>query len=123
MSLSKVEAERARKELGEKYEIKDLRDIKFVLGIRVTCDRRNHLITLDQEEYLKRTLEKFGMAECTPKYTPLPPGIILSRSQALTTEEDRQYMKDKPYSEVLGSLMYAQVRTRPDIAFAITCLS
>ena len=39
------------------------------------------------------------------------------------TEEDWQYMKDKPYSEVLGSLMYAQVGTRPDIAFAITSLS
>ena len=39
------------------------------------------------------------------------------------TEEDCQYMKDKPYSEALSSLMYAQIATQPDIAFAITCLS
>lgn len=33
MSSSKAEAEKAQKELGEKYEVKDLGDIKFVLGI------------------------------------------------------------------------------------------
>ena len=38
MSSSKVEAERAQRELGKKYKIKDLGDIKFVLGIRVTHD-------------------------------------------------------------------------------------
>ncbi|KAG5734041.1 Copia protein, partial [Termitomyces sp. T112] len=103
MSSSEEEAVRARKELGEKYEVKDL--------------------VLDQEEYLRRTLEKFGMADCTPKYTPLPSGVILSRSQAPSTEEDHHYMRDKPFKEVLGSLMYAQIRTRPDISFAITSLS
>lgn len=123
MSTSKTEAKAARKELGEKYDIKDLGEIKFVLGIRVTRDREKKLTTLDQEEYLKRTLEKFGMAECTPKYTPLPPGLVLSRTQAPATEEDRLYMKDKPFCEALGSLMYAQIGTRPDIAFAITSLS
>lgn len=123
MSTSKAEAEAARKELGERYDIKDMGDIKFVLGIRVTRDRERKITTLDQEEYLKRTLEKFGMAECTPKYTPLPPGLVLSRTQAPATKEDRLYMKDKPYCEALGSLMYAQIGTRPDIAFAITSLS
>lgn len=32
-------------------------------------------------------------------------------------------MANKPYKEVLGLLMYAQVGTRPDLAFAITSLS
>ena len=37
--------------------------------------------------------------------------------------EERKYMQDKPYREALGSLMYAQVGTRPDIAYAITSLT
>lgn len=78
---------------------------------------------LNQEEYLKQTLIKYGMMDCTLKYTPLPPRIVLSRSQAPATKEDHVYMKDKPYCEVLGSLMYAQIGTHPDIAFAITSLS
>lgn len=123
MSSSKEEAIRARAELSEKYKIKDLGKIKFVLGIRIIRDRKQRMITLDQKEYLKRTLEKFGMADCMPKYTPLPPRIILSRSQAPATDKDHQYMSNKPYNEVLGSLMYAQIGTRPDIAYAITSLS
>ena len=107
MSLSKEEANRAWKELGEKFEIKDLGELKFVLGIRVMRDRAAKTITLDQEEYLKRTLEKYGMAECTQKYTPLPPGITLSQMQAPSTDKERAYMLDKPYREVLGLLMYA----------------
>ena len=78
MSSSKEEAERAWVELGEKFEIKDLGEIRFVLGIHITRNREKRLIVLDQEEYLKRTLKKFGMTDCTPKYTPLPPGIRLS---------------------------------------------
>lgn len=123
MSSSKEEAKKARQELGTNFEIKDLGDLKFVLSIRITRDRTQKLITLDQEEYIKRTLEKYGMTDCTLKYTPLPPGIVLSQSQALSTAEDQAYMADKPYSEVLGSLMYAQIGTCPNIAYAITSLS
>ena len=32
-------------------------------------------------------------------------------------------MKDKPYNEVLGSIMWAQSTTRPDLAFAENLLS
>ncbi|XP_044488634.1 secreted RxLR effector protein 161-like [Mangifera indica] len=31
-------------------------------------------------------------------------------------------MKDKPYASMIGRLMYAQVCTRPDIAFAVNVL-
>lgn len=39
MSSSKEEVERAWRQLGEKYKIKDLEDIKFVLGIWITHNR------------------------------------------------------------------------------------
>ena len=78
---------------------------------------------MDQEEYPKQTLEKYGMAESKPKYTPLLHGITLLQAQAPATMEERKYMQDKPYREMLGSLMYAQVGTRPNIAYAITSLS
>ncbi|KAF5374517.1 hypothetical protein D9615_009035 [Tricholomella constricta] len=52
----------ARKEFGEKYEVKDLGDIEMVLGIRVKRDRTKRELTLDQEEYLKRVLERHNMS-------------------------------------------------------------
>jgi len=32
-------------------------------------------------------------------------------------------MQDKPYREVLGSIMYAQIATRPDLSYAVASLS
>ena len=63
------------------------------------------------------------MVDCNPKSTPVPPGISLSKSYSPNTEEDKHYMKDKPYHEALGSCIWAQVRTHPDIAFAVSILS
>ncbi|KAF5387622.1 hypothetical protein D9615_000717 [Tricholomella constricta] len=59
MSSSPEEAALAIAELGEKYGIKNLGDIKLVLGIRIIRDRDQRLLTMDQEEYLKRTPQLF----------------------------------------------------------------
>ena len=80
-------------------------------------------ISLSQRAYLQRVLERFGMADCNPKSTPLPPGIVLSESDSRKTDEDQHFMMDKPYREALGSCMWVQVATRPDIAFAVSVLS
>ncbi|KAF5376208.1 hypothetical protein D9615_008481 [Tricholomella constricta] len=53
MSSTPEEAIRAVAELGEKYGIKDLGDIKLVLGICITRDREQRMLTMDQEEYIK----------------------------------------------------------------------
>ncbi|KAG5639810.1 hypothetical protein DXG03_003382 [Asterophora parasitica] len=53
MSSSKAEAALAIAKLGKKYSIKDLSNIKFVLGICILHDHQQHLLTMDQKEYLK----------------------------------------------------------------------
>ena len=80
------------------------------------------MISLSQSAYLQRVLEHFGMADCNPKSTPLPPGIALSESDSPRTDKDRHFMMDKPYSEALGSCMWVQVATHPDIAFTVSVL-
>ncbi|KAF8239798.1 hypothetical protein L208DRAFT_1050669, partial [Tricholoma matsutake] len=53
----------------------------------------------------------YGMTDCNPWSTPLPLGIELTKEQAPSTEADRHFMIDKPYREVLSSVMYAQITT------------
>jgi hypothetical protein len=63
------------------------------------------------------------MMDCNSKPTPLPLGIVLSKDQSPKSQEDRKLMADKPYREVLGSIMYAQIGTRPDLSYAVSTLS
>ena len=42
----------------------------WMLGMRITRDRKARTITLDQELYVTKALEKFGLAECRVVSTP-----------------------------------------------------
>jgi len=50
-------------------------------------------------------------------------GTILSDSQSPATHAQLEDMRDIPYQRAIGSLMYAAMSTRPDIAFPIVTLS
>ncbi|CAL2278471.1 unnamed protein product [Prunus armeniaca] len=63
------------------------------------------------------------MGNCTGCDVPFSKGDKLSSEQSPKTEQERLEMKDKPYASLVGSLMYAQVCTRPDLAFCISVLS
>lgn len=54
---------------------------------------------------------------------PLPSGIILTKNMAPKGEDERVYMLDKPYHQLLGALMWAQAAMRPDLSFAVTLLA
>jgi hypothetical protein len=47
----------------------------------------------------------------------------LSKDQCPETEEDKDQMKNVPYCQAMGSLMWAAITTRPDIAFTVSLLS
>ena len=63
------------------------------------------------------------MTDCNPTPTPITLGTPLTKQQAPLTDEDRQFMANKPYREILGSIMYAQIATQPDLSYAISTLS
>ncbi|KAK4386131.1 Retrovirus-related Pol polyprotein from transposon TNT 1-94 [Sesamum angolense] len=60
-------------------------------------------------------------AKTTP--VPLAAHFQLSKEQSPKTESETEHMKSVPYSNAIGSVMYLMVSTRPDIAYAVSCLS
>ena len=53
---------------------------------------------------------------------PIPIGANLSAEQCPKTQEEEEDMSYVPYASVVGSLMYAMVCTRPDIAHEVGVL-
>lgn len=100
--------------LKEHFSVKDLGEAKYCLGIEIIRNGRE--LCLSQTGYIKSLLTKFGMTDCKGAATPL----TLSFKPVAT---DRCCDRSLPYRELIGSLMYVAVATRPDIAHAVSVLS
>lgn len=106
--------------LSQRFTTKNLGQATKLLGIRITRNRKTKEIFLDQEQYLLGVLKRFGMeaAKYRKRGTPMRDYDNLIPTQP---EEERHNANE--YQQVIGSLMYAMVHTRPDIAFALGKLS
>lgn len=116
----KLEWEQSKIKLIKQFNTKDMGPSKWILGMRITRDRKKYEITLDHELYITKALERFGLAECKTVSTP---EIVLRGCN-----EDNSSISNAPcdkqnYMEMVGSLMYPSISTRPDIASAARSLA
>ena len=114
---------RLKVELSKSFDMKDLGPAKQILGMKIVRDRKSKKVWLSQEKYVERVLEKFNMRDAKPVSTPLANHFKLSKSMCPSSREGRDEMATVPYSSAVGSLMYAMVCTRPDIAHAVGVVS
>ena len=63
------------------------------------------------------------MSNCKPISIPLAAHFKLSSESCPQTEEEKEKMTSIPYANAVGSLMYAMVCTRPDLAYAVSMVS
>jgi transposase InsO family protein len=118
-------------ELSKRFDMKDLGEAQFILGIQIQRDRARRRISLSQSEYIKTILNRFDMAECKPVRSPMAVGTKLLREEPSTpsvidhqqADPQEDDMAEVPYAQAVGALMYAAMGTRPDIAYCTTSLS
>ncbi|KAK1558179.1 hypothetical protein QYE76_027154, partial [Lolium multiflorum] len=108
--------------LNNSFSMKDLGEA-YILGIKIYRDRSRRLIGLSQSTYLDKILKKFRMDESKKGFLPMLPGKVLSKTQGPATAEERERMSQIPYASAVGSIMYAMLCTRPDIAHAVSLTS
>jgi hypothetical protein len=105
------------KELINRFRTKDMGESKWILGMRIERDRVKGTITLDQELYATKALEKFHLSSCTIATTP-------ELSVSDPTNEGEMKLADRDlYMEIVGTLLYAAISTRPDITHAVQKLT
>jgi len=82
---------------------------------------------LSQTKYINKILKTHSMENCTPAPTPDMKNVDnrgpISHLHCPRTEEERNFMKDKPYRQLIGSLIYLTICTRPDITHSVSCLA
>jgi hypothetical protein len=103
--------------LSSNFDMKDLGEASFVLGIEIHRDRRKGVLRLSQKTYLEKILKKFSMHACNPTPAPIVKGDKYGSFQGPRNQYEIDQMKLVPYASAVGSLMYAQVCTRPGLAF------
>ncbi|KAL0410471.1 UNVERIFIED_CONTAM: Retrovirus-related Pol polyprotein from transposon TNT 1-94 [Sesamum latifolium] len=72
--------------------------------------------------YIEKVLAKYRMSACSSTAAPIVKGDKFGIHQSPQNSLEENQMKNIPYASVVGSLMYVQVYTRPDIAFAVGML-
>ena len=112
-----------KEQLSEHWEISDLGPINWLLGVGITRDVEARTISLCQESYIEQILARFGLEDCRTAVTPLEPGIDLTPGSTSVSPTALTLAEKSTYREMIGSLMYITVMTRPDIAFAVSTLS
>src|SRR3954465_7800541 len=109
--------------LNSKFSMKDLGEASYILGIKIYRDRSRRLIGLSQSTYLDKILKKFKMEDSKKGFLPMTQGTTLSKTQSPASAEEREIMDKVPYASAIGSIMYAMLCTRPDVAHAISLTS
>ena len=105
--------------MSKKFATKDLGAAKKILDIRIHRDRKHGKLWLSQSEYIGKVLERFGMVDCKPVSTSLAAHFNLSKKNSSKDEK----FENVPYTSAVGSLMYAMICTRLDIAYAVGVVS
>jgi len=72
---------------------------------------------LSQKIYIKKVLKKYNMHKCSASPTPIVKGDKFGTFQCPKNEYEAAHMKTIPYASAVGSIIYAQVFTGPDLAF------
>jgi hypothetical protein len=109
--------------LEREYEMSDLGELHFCLGVEFVRDRATRTITMSQGKYVMDVLKRFGMEDCKPVATPLDANSKLVKLSEEEYAAEAKSMAEVPYKQAVGSLMYAMIATRPDLAYPISVVS
>jgi hypothetical protein len=113
-----------KERLSEALKITDLGEIHWILGISVRRDRpKPNVITRTRPPTSTRSSNASVSLTFRPLSMPMDPHVQLTTTQSPQSQNDFAAMRDIPYREAVGALMYVSLGTRPDITYAVEIVS
>ena len=112
------EMTRVKEILASQFKMKDMGKLHYCLGITVEQDENQQCLWLHQKQYISNILVKYRMTEAKTVATPTDLSVKLQKDDKYSKHVDVVL-----YQSIVGSLLYADIATRPDIAQAVGVVS
>ena len=106
-------------QLKNRFDVKDNGELSYFLGINIKFSKDK--VNISQKDYCKDILKRFNMQDCNPVYTPCIPNASLW-NELEAHKSDPPLENPRKYRELVGSLLYLQQVSRPDISFITNVL-
>ena len=103
--------------LRDKYQIDEMEDADVILGMRIKRDRAKRILSIDQEIYTTRLVQKYGMH--TSKSAAFPEATKVTNPSPGDLEVGTYPL----FNSLTGELMYTALSTRGDIAHATAMIA
>ena len=107
--------------LSKALTIERKEELKWFLGLHVIRDRSERALWLLQKAYIMKICNDFAPSTSTSRLPSTPMEIL--ELLAVPDNEDITDASRTLYQQKVGSLLFAAIATRPDIAFAVSRLS
>jgi hypothetical protein len=107
-----------KQQLMSVFDARDLGEATSFLGMCISRDRSSKTVRITHEHMTRELVAKYGVSDGKPRSVPLSLSVKLCKE-----EGDPLDLQKYPYSQLVGSLMYLAVTTRPDISYAVGALA
>jgi hypothetical protein len=102
--------------LAARFQMKDMGKLHYCLGVNIKT--MDGVLPMSQEQYIHKILHKYKLQDCKPVSTPMDVNVKLVKDDGYSKAVD-----PVEYQSMVGSLIYAAIATRPDIAHAVGTLA
>jgi hypothetical protein len=123
VSNNQNELDNVKGEFNKRFKMNNMEEVNSFIGFNINKNNETGEITINQNDFARNLLEKTDFSFTPISNTPLVPKMRLVPIDLEMTKEEKEYMIDKPYGSIVGSLVYLSINTRPDLTFAVQQLA
>ena len=105
-SSRKTEMGSIKRMLTQLYEMEDMGEATFILGIAIRRERANRSISIGQSAYINTLLKRHGMADCNSTSTPMDSAAVHDLMTAADSYQASLTLT-RDYQSIIGGLMFA----------------
>ena len=110
------EVNKTKNLLKKKYEITDLGQVRYYLGIEIERNEKGDFL-INQKNKIKSLVKEHNLEDAKPINLPISTTYLKEKGEEDLLENNNEYRS------IIGSLLYLATISRPDISAAVSILS